>query len=165
LIYYTALFYNARNVQDSATTIKRHANTTVMEHIGRATGMKKPTPKGWADRACAQTLGRARCLGGGTNTARTPFDAHGLVVFHNRDGLQIRIEAAAGVAVRKADCISERRALAAVGALRHVVPPKKAILIFSDAITKQPYPAGTLLLVISIPQRGTVRNTRTSRVG
>jgi hypothetical protein len=140
LIYHAALFYNARNVRGRASGTLHHAATIVKEHNEPATGMKKPIRKGWAGRACAQTLGRAGCLGGGTDAAGAPFNAHGLVVFHNCDGLQIRIEAAAGVAVRKADCITERRAFAAVGALRHVVPPKnKRILIYK---TKTAVPNG-----------------------
>lgn len=124
LISHAALFYNAPNVWQRASGAFHLVAIRVIEHGGCAAGRKKPTRTGWAGRSCMQTLAYARCFCGGADAAGAPFDAHGLVILHQRDGLQIRVEAAAGVAVRKADCIAERRAFAAIGALRHVEPPK-----------------------------------------
>ena len=113
------------------------------QHNDSVAGTKTPIHEDGRSERAQRPLD-ARWLGCGADAACAPFDAHGLAGFHQRDGLQIRVEAAARVAVRKADCVSEGRTFAAIVALRHVKPPKQTISYMQQQSSRTHI--GTLLL-------------------
>ena len=82
----------------------------------------KTHPDGWAS-----TERSERGLAGldrRSDAAGTHLHLNRLAVLHPRNRLQVRVEAAAGVPVREANCITETWAFAALSAFRHEwLPP------------------------------------------
>ena len=101
-----------------------HYNADVMEHAVTQSALKAQThPRRWVwNTRFEQGLADFRCR---PNATRTQLYLQRLAVLDPRNRLEVGVEAAACVPVRKADRITEGRAFAALSALRHVgMPPQ-----------------------------------------